>query len=66
MFVEKRENQHRLFFFSIYAVHPRLRQRLLLNDNIIYKLVFFKKKKESCYCRTVISATQEAETGVQV
>lgn len=44
MFVEKRENQHRLFF-SIYAVHPRLPQRILLNDNIIYKLGFLRKKK---------------------
>lgn len=44
MFIEKRENQHRLFF-SIYAVHSRLPQRILLSDNIIYKLGFFKKKK---------------------
>lgn len=46
MFVEKRENQHRLFL-SICAVHPRLPQRILLNENIIYKLGFFFKKKKS-------------------
>lgn len=63
----KREKTSIDCFFSIYAVHPRLPQRILLNDNIIYKLgFFFLRKKESCYCRAVISATQEAETGVRV